>query len=193
MQEIKKNFFLSMLESIAFMLVGIFALFFKTKTTQVISYSFGAVFAVLGLLALIKYFFRKEESKYSKYGLVYGLAFLVIASIFIFKTESVISTLLPYMIGIYIVIASLLKFDNIFILKNNNNTNWKVVLILSVFSFLSGLLLIFNPFEKSLDGSIMIGICVIIYAILNVVNICIIKFNNTQDNTRNIVVKEKEE
>lgn len=72
-EEIKKTFWLSVVESVAFAVIGAFMLFYKERTTSIISYAFGSYFCCFrNAMALIKYFIRKDESKYSRYGIVYG-------------------------------------------------------------------------------------------------------------------------
>ncbi len=190
-EEIKKTFWLSVVESIAFAVIGAFMLFYKERTTSIISYAFGAIFAVLGAMALIKYFIRKDESKYSRYGIVYGLVFLVIASIFIFKVDAVTNYLLPYMIGMFIMVSALLKVEYIFILKKAKNNNWKVSILLTLAAFLCGFILIFNPFSANvLNIAQVIGMSLVLYAILNVIHTYILRCNIKD--TNEIIANEKE-
>lgn len=175
-KELNKVFYTSLLTSIIFIVIGVLLLFFPLSTIKVISYILGAIIGIAGVMGLVKFFMHKDESKYNKYGLAYGIVFIVVACFFFFKTED-IAKIMPFALGIFIIINSAIKIEYTLKLKRSNNSNWKVTLVMAIISIIFGLLLIFNPFKGALVITQVIGIIIIFYAILDIIDSYLIKCN----------------
>lgn len=175
-KEINRVFFSSLFTSIILIIVGVLLLFFPHETIKTISYVFGSMIALLGGSGLIKFFIDNKESKYNKYGLAYGIVLLLISFFFFFKTDN-IAKIMPFALGLYIIISSAIKIEYTIRLKRANNNNWKVTLIMLIFSIIFGFLLIFNPFKSALVITQVIGGIIIFYAILDIIDSYIIKCN----------------
>ena len=80
-------------------------------------------------------------------------------------------------LGIFIVVNSALKVQYAIELKQYNNKMWMTTLILSFITLVFGVVLIFNPFEGAVVLTQVIGIFIILYSVLDVIECYIIKKN----------------
>ena len=175
-KELNRVFYTSLLTSIILVVIGILLLFFPNGTIKIVSYILGAIMGITGIMGLIKFFLYTDENKYNRYGLAYGIVLLVVACLFFFKTDS-IAKIMPFALGIYMIISSAIKVEYTLKLKKDKNDNWKVTLVMAIVSILFGLVLIFNPLKSALYMTQVIGIVLIFYAILDMIDSYIIKCN----------------
>ncbi len=162
---LKKTGFISIIESLVFIAIGLF-LFWKSELAlKVISYVLGSIFIILGIIEIIKYFFTyKDNYEVFNYELIFGLMTVVIGIITIYYS-STIETILRIIIGIWIIYSSLVKFSVTLRLKNLGLPVWVYSLVLSILMLLCGLYVILNA------GTILatIGIAIIIYSVIDIV------------------------
>ena len=181
MKEVNKIFLSSLLTSIIFFVLGLLLLFFPDKTLAIISYALGGIIAAVGIMGIIKFFTRTDTSKYSKYGLAYGIVLLIIAALFFFRQDDILKAL-PFVLGMFIIINSATKIEFVVRLKKDVNDNWKVTLLLLIVSLILGIILIFNPLKTVLVVTQVIGIFLIFISILEIIASYLIKCNLTEEN-----------
>lgn len=179
-KSLNREFIESILTSLLLLVIGILLLIFPTKTLAIISYIIGGIIALAGIAGLFRYFLKNDDSKYTRYGLAYGIVLLVVACFFFFKQEDV-AKIMPFALGVYMIIKSALKLEYTIKLKQNKNSNWKVTLLLLGVSLLIGLLLIFNPFKGAEIITQIIGAIIIFYAIIDLAETYLVKCNLKDD------------
>ena len=81
-----------------------------------------------------------------------------------------IASIIPFVLGVLIVINSTAKIDYSFKLKKNKNNLWISTLIVALIAFVCGILLIFNPFAGAEFITKIIGAILLIYAILDIIS-----------------------
>jgi len=170
---LRKTGLISIVESVIFMILGIILIVKAEAAVKVISYIFGGIFILIGLLKTIAYFFtRKDDFAPYTYDLIYGLMSIVIGIITIYYS-STIETILRVIIGIWIIYSALVKFSLTLKIRSLESKAWFVSLILSIIMFACGLFIILN------SGTIVvtIGIMIVVYAVLDIIEdiICMIK------------------
>lgn len=162
---LKKTGIISIIESLIFIVIGLF-LFWKAEfALKVISYILGSVFIILGIIEIIKYFIiYKNNYETFNYQLIFGLMTIVIGIITIFYS-STIETILRIIIGIWIIYSSLVKFAVTLRLKSLGLQVWGYSLFFSILMLICGLYIIFNA------GAILatIGIAMVIYSIIDII------------------------
>lgn len=175
---IKKEFIkiynISIFNSILFLVVGAFIAFYPTTTMNIISFLIGSVILFISINYLVKYFKFKEYNL--KVDLILGIFLLVLSLLFIFNSRFM-SSILPFFIGIYFISNSIPKIQYAFYLKQIKNSNWIVSLIIALICLIFGILFILNPFHGALMIVKLIGIFMMIYAIMDLVNYFIIQKN----------------
>lgn len=158
-------------------------LFIKSDDTIVaISYLIGGVVIVLGVLALIRFFRNKDIDFTNSFNIIYGVITIVFG-VFILSNPKMIASIIPVVIGIWVIIKSSFKIAYAMELKNINSSIWKNALIISILSALVGVFMLFNPFKTSVLVFRIIGAVIIVYAVLDIISTVQLKksFNSYDD------------
>lgn len=174
--KIKRTFNISLASSFLFVIVGLF-LFIKPDTTiSIISYITGGILIFMGLFNIYKYFSSYSNLNLFSFDLSYGVL-LFIAGLFLVIDTSIFSKVINVILGIWIIINSVIKFQYALVLKRVNNTDWSYIILVSLLSFIWGIVLIINPLKSALALTQIIGIFIIIYAVLDIIDNFIIRKN----------------
>jgi len=81
-----------------------------------------------------------------------------------------IGSILPFVLGLIIFIASAIKVQYARLLMNMNNKVWKATMLVAMISGICGFFLIINPFMAATLVTKAIGIYVVIYSILDIIS-----------------------
>ena len=175
-KKIKKTFNLSLVSSIIFVIVGLF-LFIKPGTAiSIISYVTGGVLLLMGLISVYKYFTSYSAINLFGFELAYGVL-LIISGLFLVIDTSIFAKVINVILGIWIIVNSITKFQYGFVLKRAKNCDWLYTILVSLLSFIWGIVLLINPFSSALTITQIIGIFIIVYAVLDIIDNFIIRRN----------------
>ena len=166
----KKNFSLSLITSIIFVVLGLFLFIRPDATITTISYIIGGVLLVLGILSVIRYFRSDYGINALDFDLVYGVL-VIIAGLYLIFNPTMLGAIFPIILGIWI--------------KND----WKYTLLISFLTLAWGIILLINPLESVLVITQVIGIFIIIYAVLDIIDNFILKRNEEDINAIYIAKK----
>lgn len=184
-RRISKKCNASLFISIIFVIVGLF-LFIKPDTTiSAISYIIGGTLISGGLYSSYKYFSLKDILSTFNFDLIYGVLMLI-AGMFLIIKPLALSSFFPIILGIWIIINSITKFEYALLLKRTKNADWTYNFLLSILTFIWGIILLFNPLKTVLLVTQIIGIFIIVYAGLDIIDNFIIRKNikNILDNLK---------
>ncbi len=163
---LSKIFKSSLISSIGLSILGIL-LFFESEATIVsISYIIGGILITMGILGIIKYFFSEINSIID---IIYGIITIILGVVVIVNPHG-IASIIPFVIGIIIVISSVTKLQYALRLNKNRNPVWKSTMILSIITLAFGILLIINPFSGALFLTKIVGFIVLLYGILDIIS-----------------------
>lgn len=172
--EIKKVIWPSLLSSIFLLLLGLL-LFFKSSETLVgISYLIGGILIALGVIAIISFLRNKTKDVFLQLNIVYGVVSIV-AGIFLVTVPEFIGSIIPIVVGIAVIISSSFKVQQALVLKNLDNRYFLPSLIMAILCLICGVGILFNPFTSAVVVTQIIGLFMIIYAILDIVNSFILR------------------
>ncbi len=196
-QELKRMWTSSILSACGFILLGLFLLLKPETTISMISYILGTIILLLGAFAFARYIKNREIGGMFNFNLVYGIICVVAGLVLVFNPTA-LASLIPFVLGIFIVVNSALKVQYAVELKHYDNKMWMTTLILSFITLVCGVILIFNPFEGAVVLTQVIGIFIIIYSVLDVIECYIIKKNlkgiqklvEEVDNIKEAVIEE---
>ena len=175
MKNVMTKFFkTSLFSSIGLAILGLLLIFQAEITIVSLSYIIGAVLVGLGALGILNYTKNKEQSEKKEMDLVYGTVCIVLGLVVIGNPQG-IASLIPFVIGLVIIISSATKLQYSIELKKQNNKLWKSTMILSIITMVCGILLIFNPFQGAILITKVIGILILIYALLDIISTITIK------------------
>ena len=172
--EIKKVIWPSLLSSIFLLLLGLL-LFFKSSETLVgISYLIGGILIALGVIAIISFLRNKTRDVFVQLNIVYGVVSIV-AGIFLVTVPEFIGSIIPIVVGIAVIISSSFKVQQALVLKNLDNRYFLPSLIMAILCLICGVVILFNPFTSAVVVTQIIGLFMIVYAVLDLVNSFILR------------------
>ena len=163
---ITKRYKSEIFSSIILILLGLLLIFKSEATIITISYVVGSIIIAMGALAFITYFTEGDGPR--GFSLAYGLI-CVILGILIITNPKAISSIIPIIIGIGVIINSALKLQYSLELKKVDNKMWMTTFIVALISTLCGVVILFNPFEGAIVITQLIGGFLVFYAIVDVI------------------------
>lgn len=166
----------SLITSIILIVVGLLLIIKPEEVLSLISIIIGIGIVVIGIFGIINYIRDLQEDNTMSLDIIYGVICLIVGSILIMNTK-IVGSILPIVLGIWMVINSIIKAQYTLMLKDNNNSRWKITLLFSVLTLVCGILFIFNPFKGAALITQIIGTIVVIYSIMDIANIIILKKN----------------
>ncbi len=129
----------SYITSSILILLGLVLVVKSEETLKVISYLVGGVLITLGIVAFIKFFKNSEKNIPDNFDIIYGIVTIVFG-IFIIINPKLVASIIPFVLGAWILFKSAFKVAYGFELKGKNNPIWKTTLITSGISALVGII-----------------------------------------------------
>ena len=149
--------------------VGICLLLWGQKLLDIITIVFGSILILYGLYNLIMQLKNKDKKTLA---IIYAVILLVIGIILVAK-PNILSLIISFIVGIYIVISSISSLS--LVLNSKRSANYKLQIGLSIVLLIIGILCIVGKFL--VPGIILqfIGLMLIIYSIVNIINMLMLK------------------
>jgi len=172
MENIRKVLNKNMIVSIIVFLVGLI-LFLKPDTTiKTITIIIGILLIIMGSGPIIE--LLKSDEKKLSFKIAPSIILFIIAFV-LFFTPQILVSIIPLLIGVALVMSSAFKLQNIYNLKKLTNVFniWSFTITLAI--LVLGLLLIINPFSGAIAITKVIGIFLMIYSILDIIDNIILK------------------
>jgi len=166
MSKIFKSSFLS---SVILVILGILLIFESEATIISISYILGAIIIALGVMEMLKYIKDMNSKNQNILDLAYGIICVVFGVIVILHPHA-IASIIPFIVGIIIILNSATKLQYSMELKKNQNELWKSTMIIAILTTICGIVIIFNPFSGAVLITKIIGIIIVIYSILDIIS-----------------------
>lgn len=137
----------------------------------------GCITILDGIIHIISYFSTSAELKTFSFELVQGILGTILGFVFIYNPQIIVS-FLPFIIGAWIIVEGIIKFQFSFNIKANETGNWIAMMLVSLLTIIFGLIIIFNPFGTAIAITSLSGIFLLISEILNIIEAIyvIIKF-----------------
>lgn len=167
----KKSIFVSIL----MVLLAIFLIFQPMKSMQLVIYLFGGITILDGILHIVSYFQIKDELRLMNFELVEGLLEIVSGTVIILSSQYLIA-IFPILLGIWMIVKSIIKFQLGFNFRTVESSNWISVVIMSILTFILGLVVLFNPFASAIAATATLGIILLVYSVLNLCEAIYISF-----------------
>ncbi|MBE6153523.1 MAG: hypothetical protein E7166_04795 [Firmicutes bacterium] len=183
-ETINKMFISSILSSAVLLVIGLLLFIRPESTLSLISYTIGGILVIIGTNSLINYYRGKEYV--SRFELFYGVLGVLGGFVLILNPKAIVS-LIPFIIGVWIVISSLSKLKYSINVSSKKTKAGIISLVITILTLVLGVILIFNPFSGAVFITKMIGLFLFVYAILDIVQSSIIK----KDVNAIIIVEEE--
>lgn len=184
--KLKSMFRTSIIVSLALILVGIFLIIYPETTLSFLSYGAGIVLLVTGLIPTINFFISRENQKYLDISFLFGIVCIIVGVVIIIN-PTIVGSIVPLLIGIWMIINGVIKlYYSILINKVIKSI---ASIIVSLFILACGLLLVLNPFSGAVALTIIIGIFLVVYSLLDLAE-CIIIYVYNKKSKKEEDVKE---
>ena len=187
---LKKMFTLSIFSSILFIVIGLLLFFKPGDTLKTISYVIGGLILVFGIFGVAR--FTKSEKKGLNFDLIYAILSFIAGLIIIFNPEA-LASIIPIVLGIWIVINSAIKIQYSFYIKTDTSKKWVATLTMSLITLICGIVLLFNPFKAASYVAQAVGLFIIVYAVIDLVETFMLKTKQPKVQTAEVVVVDNSE
>ena len=177
MNRFNKIFYSTLASSVIFFCFGLILFLKPEMTINSISYLLGGILIIVGFINFVKYVLDNDKVVRSfDIDLVYGIIGMVAGMVLILNPTA-IATIIPFILGMIIVIGSAIKLQYSLVLKQYERSSWKPIFVIAIISLVWGIILMFNPFQGAVVITKMIGIFVMVYAILEFSEVFFFKKN----------------
>ena len=164
----KKIWWSSVTSSIILFILGLL-LFFKSDTViHVVALILGIFIIVVGIFALLKYFRAEQKNGMIRFNIIYG-GVCIVSGLILALTPSAIASILPIVLGIWMIISSLLKIQYALNMKEAGSTSWIPTFTLAMITLVVGILLVINPWRGAQVILQIVGGFLMAYALLDVI------------------------
>ena len=154
--------------SLLLIIFSFFLIFAPEASLSLIMRILGIILLFTGVLHIINYFSEFKEFKTISVQLIIGVLAFIVGLTIIFN-PLVVHDILIILIGSWIIIESVIKFQIALRAKAFGLTFWLFPLLTSIVSFLLGVLILFNPFNTIMLITTVCGIGLLISELVNLV------------------------
>ncbi len=142
LKNLKLSFIIS---SILYMALGIVLLVWRDTTLNVICYAFGGITLFYGLSRLASYLGNRENSSVLQADTFIGIIMIGLG-IFLLMNRSIIQSVLPIILGLFVIFNSIIKLQYGFELKGVFYEKWWILLFLGIVTATLGTIVAINKF-----------------------------------------------
>lgn len=123
---------------------GLILIIWPDLNAKLLGYVIAGAIVLIGLVFVVQYIRKDVVKDFYRRELVWGLTALFVGIVIFLKVDLIIG-LLPFILGIIVLISGIVKLQNAFDLVRLDAKNWVPVMILAVINVAFGILLIANP------------------------------------------------
>lgn len=172
LKKFNRFMYLTLAITLIFAILGIVFTVYPTISLKIISYVIACSFVITGA------FLINESTSKILFGNFASTGILTfVLGIVILIYPGLVSTLMPIMVGIWIITSGIVNINFAVLLKNADNTGWFLSFLLAIFSIICGVLVLINPVTSAVAITGAFGIILFLYSLSNIINIIIFKNN----------------
>ena len=168
LDNIKKFSKMSIATSILLIIFSGFLIFRPEASLNFMVIVIGVVLALIGIVHMVSYFTSDKEFRAVSSELIQGTIYTIIGLLFILK-PSILNEFLGIIIGAWLIIQFIVKFQFAFNLKSISSHSLSIMLISALLHLAFGLVMFFNPFASIATLTTIAGIILLITEIGNLV------------------------
>lgn len=161
----------ALLTGVLYVLLGIVSLVLPETMEKTLGYLLAVVLILAGAVSMIAYLLRDAHQNYYHNDFLHGLIGIGLGILVLSKVEVIIA-LIPFLLGVLVLISGCSKLQDVIDMKRMNYGNWIVMLIFAVINVIFGILLMCNPFESANLLFRLIGIGLIFSGLTDCLTTC---------------------
>lgn len=158
----------SIATSILLIIFSMFLIFKPEASLNFIVIVIGVFMALVGIIHMISYFTSNKEFKAMSTELIEGTLYAIIGLFLIFK-PNILNEFLAIIVGAWLVIQFIIKFQFAFNLKSVASPTWSIMLISSLLHLVFGLVMLLNPFASIVAVTTIAGLILLVTEVGNIV------------------------
>lgn len=148
------------------LLLGLVLIFFPDTTSFLICYLCAGVMILFGLFQLLAFLFSDRAFPNHSFYLARCVLLLVLGVYFAIRPGILVS-MLPMVLGLFVVVAGLMKIQNAVDLRRWGAARWSTVLAVGILTTLVGAVTLMHPFSTAMVLLRFLGICLLVSAVLD--------------------------
>ena len=156
------------------LILGILLIIWADKITNIFSILLGILAIIYGIITFINYFKTKDKTFGNMLSFIYGIIILVMGFILVFRVDF-LKELISFVVGIYIVLSSLFKLHEILVLQKDSNIKLTSSIVITIILVFLGILCICGKFLIPDIIIRFIGIILVIYSVMFILNMILLK------------------
>lgn len=169
----------SIVSSLLFLLLGVFLFVKPGLANEVVGYVLGTLIMIAGVNSLVKFFVNQSALRFFDFELVLGILSILLGAMIVFNPLA-LTSILTVGLGLWMIVSSTIKVQYALELKRYKEESWLLTLIIAILTMVLGLVVIFNPFSGQMLLTKVLGMFVIFYAILDIVE-CLLLRKDAKD------------
>ena len=174
----KKNMnralWVSIISSMIFIILGIILVSHPETSLTMISYTISVLLVGNGVYQMIMGYHNISLTLLD--GFSGGLLSILLGILILMKPVT-LAVVIPLAIGIWFMISSSYKLRIALVLHSKKEPIWLTLLIMALVMMICGIILIFNPLSGLIALTKFLGILIIIYATIDIIEAILIKKN----------------
>ena len=128
----------ALLTGVLYVLLGIVALVLPETMEKTLGYLLAVVLILAGAVSMIAYLLRDAHQNYYHNDFLHGLIGIGLGILVLSKVEVIIA-LIPFLLGVLVLISGCSKLQDVIDMKRMNYGNWIVMLIFAVINVIFGI------------------------------------------------------
>lgn len=161
----------ALLTGILYILLGIVALVIPETMERTLGYLLAVVLILAGAVSMIGYLLRDAYQNYYHNDFLHGLLGIGAGILVLFKVDLIIA-LIPFLLGILVLVSGCSKLQDVIDMKRMGYGNWVIMLVFAVCNVVLGILLMCNPFKSAVLLFRLIGIGLIFSGVTDCFTTC---------------------
>lgn len=168
MDQLKELKWQSLLTSALYVIMGIILLVYPETTARTLCYVVGIAGVVIGIFTVLAYLFRDVQKNYYRNDFILGMVEVALGAFVLYKADLIIA-LIPFLLGILVVISGISKLQNCIDVRRMNYGSGLVFFIMAMVNIVIGVVLVMAPFEAAKVMFMLIGVGLLISGITDTV------------------------
>ena len=170
----QKSFVNELIMYACILILGICLVLWADKVTSMVSTVLGIVAIGYSIFGFYNYFIGRDKKIADDLQLVYAITMLVIGIVLILKGDF-LKEVISFIIGIYILISSTIRLKETIQVGKSINKKLTTGIVLSIMGIFLGVMCILGKFLVPDIIVTYIGILLILYSVVSVVNLVIVR------------------
>lgn len=165
---------ISIISSIIFILLGLVLVIHPKTSIILLSYAVSILLVGNGVYQLIMGYQNISLSLLD--GFSGGLLSIILGFLILINPKT-LAILIPIAIGLWFIVSSSYKLRISIALRSLNESIWLLLFVMSVIMMVCGIILIFNPLSGVIALTKIIGILIMVYSAIDIIEAMLIKKN----------------